>query len=137
MTPLVVIIALVTVAAIAVAGFLTLRRRRTEAMTTAAPGTMAARYNCSQSWATCPGPDQMCYWGDQPYNKGRCCRFPWSSAAGCTGYDSAKYPKPEQCPAGTVVHDDGSCWDHKGSADSNEWEPCYKAVNRYRCQAAK
>lgn len=102
--------------------------------TLASPPTLAQRYNCSQSWAVCPGPDQQCYWGDQPYNKGRCCRFPWSGTPGCVAPNAAKYPKPaDQCPAGTMVHDDGTCWDHKGSTDSAQWAACDKYINRYKC----
>lgn len=132
--PLLVLLVVVLLGAgLMAAGLLVSRLSRETLADPAAPKTMAERYNCSQSWATCPGPDQMCYWGDQSYNKGRCCRFPWSGTAGCVKPDAAANPKPEQCPPGSVVHDDGTCWDHKGSANSDEWATCDKAIARYQC----
>lgn len=40
---------------------------------------MAFKYDCSETWASCPAPKPHCYWGDQGYNKGKCCAKPWST----------------------------------------------------------
>lgn len=68
---------------------------------TGAPTTNQA-YQCNESWATCPAGKPYCYWGDQPYNKGKCCLTPWSASASCVPATS-RAPMPVSTLPPTVA----------------------------------
>ena len=68
--PVATLVVLVALAAVGYALFL--RSRRT-------PRAIRECMDCSESWANCPAGSPYCYWGDKTYNKGKCCKAPWSS----------------------------------------------------------
>ncbi len=92
--------------------------------------------------ATCPGGGDYCFWGDKGYNKGKCCKKPWSTA--CVPPKKAttttSLPQP-QCDATVVeggewvIHEGGSCWNHGGKEeyDPNVWKRCYGYLGTHKC----
>lgn len=37
-------------------------------------------YQCMESWANCPAGRPNCYWGEQSFNRGKCCTTPTSNS---------------------------------------------------------
>ena len=66
--PAITLMVLIVLAVVAYAAYVAIRGRR-ECM----------GGDCSEAWANCPVGNGYCYWGDKPYNKGKCCKASWST----------------------------------------------------------